>query len=253
MSLTALDEQVGGIERLVSSRRGLQISAFLLFADSYLLLFFQRNLFSLDWEWAKSHLGLGGAAAAVFFFLFFAGLVAPLVYVFTALPSYIGSELLLDKWAENRGEWVKGVSSSLLLNFAIAEDNGVAYQEYLRQQTASAEYIESVRWNVVFLCSVGMNASASKGPAESLLEMLWATRLHMPAWLFYIAVTACSLFLLMLTASVFISLRFMGSYHWVSPELCRKIRAAMLIIEKREPDSDIIEEVETAQPTCEET
>ncbi len=239
----SLDEQIAGIETLIAGRRGFQLGSFLLFVDSYLLFYFKVNLFSLNWNWAKSHIGLGAAATIVFFYFILAGLLLPLVQFFLLIPSIIGSEVLIHRWAKYGGEFVKGVDKLELLQFALVEDNGIAYQEYLKKEREATDYLKDINWKFVFLCALGLDAFAAMGPSESLLEVLWSALRRMPSWIFYPSIATITISLLMLFISTLIAVRFTGKYYFVSPRLYQLIRKSLL------PDQDEATDLEEVEKT----
>jgi len=237
----SLDEQIAGLENLISGKRGLQLASFLLFADFYLIKTFQVNLLSLNWEWAKSNLAFGGLAAMLFFFLLFAGLLTPWIQALLLLPSYIGSEIFLNRLVKKEGDFLGGVKDHELLHFAIAEGNSIAYQEYLRKQQEVAEHIVQAKWVFVFLCSLGLNAFASEGASESLLEFLWTALGRLPAWLYYVLVVALATWLLLLLSGSLITFRFMGKYHLVNPRVYQMIQGAKVGDKEKEIDPGELE------------
>jgi len=229
-------EKLAGLEKLIAGRRGLQLGSFLLFADFYLTLQFRVNLLVLDWDWAKSRIGLGGAATIVFFFFLFATFLIPWVHEFLLLPSVIGSEIIIYKWAKTRGEYVRGIKQAQLLEFAIIEGNSIAYQEYLRKVNASDEYLKNIRWQFVFICALGLDAFAAKGNSEALLEVFWSSLRSLPAWIFYPSVAALTVSLLFLLLSSLLFFRFSEKYYFAGPRLYQLIEASIVPDEEEPTD-----------------
>lgn len=222
-----IDEQLAGLENLIAGRRGLQLGSFLLFADCYLILKFRVNLLMLDAEWARGHIGIGGAATIVFFFFLFSSALMPWVHILFVLPSVLGSEIMIHRLSKSGGEFLEGIKKDTLLEFAIIEDNGIAYQEYLRKEKASDEYMKDMRWGFVFLCFLGLDAFAAKGDSNSLVEMFWSALQRLPLWIFYPSATALAWVLFSLLVSSLVTFRFMGKYFLVGPRLYDFIKTSM--------------------------
>ena len=224
----SIDEQIAGLEKLIAGRRGLQLGSFLLFVDCYLIMHFRVNLLLLDWEWAKSHIGIGGAATIVFFFFLFSNALIPWIQFFLLLPSIIGSELLISKWTKSEGKFVEGVKRDKLLEFAIIKGNSIAYQEYLRKETTASEYLKDIRWGFVFLCFLGLDAFVAKGASESILEVFWLALRRLPPWIFFPSIAALMYLLFMLLLSSLVTVRFTTKYYLVGPKLYHLIEGSMV-------------------------
>jgi len=232
----SLDEQFAGLEKLIAGRRGLQLGSFLLFVDFYLTLRFRVNLLVLDWDWAKSHIGLGGTATIVFFFFLFATFLMPWVHEFLLLPSLIGSEIMIHKREKTKGGYVRGIESAKLLEFAIIQGNSIAYQEYLRKENASDEYLKNIRWQFVFICALGLDTFAAKSDSETLLEVFWSSLRSLPVWIFYPSVAALAVSLLFLLWSSLFFGRFAGKYYLTGPRLYQFIKASIVPDEEEPTD-----------------
>jgi hypothetical protein len=182
---------------------------------------------ALDWSWVKAHIGIGEAVVVVFFFFVFAGILMPKIHSVLLLPSALISELIIYRLSKSRGDFVRGIKQHKLLEFAIIEGNGIAYQEYLRKLGVADKIIKDGCWTFVFLCSLCLDAFAAKGVAESLVEVLWSALQRLPSWAFYPAVMALGASLFILLLSSLIAFRFMDKYYPVGERLYQLIEASL--------------------------
>jgi hypothetical protein len=128
---------------------------------------------------------------------------------------------------DKKNQYLEGISNLQLLNFAICQGNGVAYQEYLRKELLVDDMSKDRSWSFVFLCSLGLDAFASRDGRETLLRVLWTTLRSLPAWIFLPSIIALAVSLLGLLLSSMLFFRFAGRAHLVYPMLYQKVRGTM--------------------------
>lgn len=205
-----LDNLASGIMR----NPALSLSAFLLFADTLLVVMFGVNLLSVDANWVKGNLGIVGLLLLIGAYILVQEIAFPCLRLFFGLPVVTAIEIFMRKALRRlgvpRGARI-GIRGEDLLVYSIVKNNSVAYEEYKRRKANQDDRLRRMDISLGLLALIVVNVLASgEVRTISLVALGWSFTL--PTAMFIVSIVMFFVVVLFLLVSGLVATRFEAGY-----------------------------------------